>query len=71
MAAPVLRSVGRLVGTGLPLCRVEHRLGIESIDVRRPAVHEQVDNPLGPRPKRGSLGDQRIVLAIDRGDARN
>ena len=47
---------GAGLALGAPGCRraaawpayfVEHRLGIERIDVRRPAVHEQVDDVLG------------------------
>ncbi len=36
----------------LAVVAVEHRLGVERVDVRRPAVHEQVDDPLGPGSQR-------------------
>ena len=50
----------------LAVVAVEHRLGVERVDVRRPAVHEQVDDPLGPRRSGGGLGKQRIRAAIER-----
>ena len=54
IAAPVLRSVRRLgPGSGLPWYFVEQGLGIERVDVRRAAVHEQVDDLLGPGRKLG------------------
>ena len=42
-------ALGRQVppGSGWPAYFVERRLGVERIDVRRPAVHEQVDDALG------------------------
>ena len=47
-AAPVW-PLGRQVAAGQRLAGVlgERRLGVERVDVRRPAVHEQVDDVLG------------------------
>ena len=39
--------------------RVEHRLGVEGVDLRRPTVHEQVDHPLRLRRQGGRLRRQR------------
>ena len=47
-------------GSGLPSSRVKQRLGVERVDVRRPALHEQEDDPLGPRRKMRRLGGERI-----------
>ena len=38
-----------LPGDGLPVVLLEHRLGVEGIDLARPAVHEQEDDALGLR----------------------
>ena len=45
---PVLvrSSFGFSNGSGLPLSRGEPRLGVEQVDVRRPAGHEQEDDVL-------------------------
>ena len=59
-AAPVLRSVRRFgLGSGLPWYFVEHRLGVEGIDVRRSAVHEQVDDLPGLAGELGRPRSQR------------
>ncbi len=41
--------VGVLIGIGLPCSFAEPRLGIEGVDLRRSAVHEQEDHRLGFR----------------------
>src|SRR3954464_5178141 len=33
----------------LPMMFIEHGLGVERIDLRHAAIHEQEDNALGPR----------------------
>ena len=48
------------LGSGLPWYFVEHRLGVERVDVRRPAVHEQVDDLLGPGREVGRPRGQRV-----------
>ena len=48
-AAPVLRSVVRFCGAGLPGVLLQGGLGVEGVDLRRPAVEEEVDDPFGPR----------------------
>ena len=59
--APVLRSVGRLaVRQRLAVVLRQHRLGIEGIDVRRAAVHEEEDDALGLAGKRRRFGRQRV-----------
>ena len=48
ISAPVLRSVAtRAAGQRLAVVLVEHRLGIEAVDLRQAAVHEQEDDALG------------------------
>ena len=49
---PRLRRWARSRSACGPLAVVlrERRLGVERVDVRRPAVHEQEDDPLRPRP---------------------
>ena len=50
ISAPVLRSVAiDAAGQRLAVVAVEHRLGIEAVDLRQAAVHEQEDDVLGPR----------------------
>ena len=64
IAAPVLRSVRRLpVGQRLAVVLVEQRLGVERIDLRRPAVHEQVDDVLRLRREVRRLRRERIERA--------
>ena len=48
ISAPVLRSVAiAAAGQRLAVVLVEHRLGIEAVDLRQAAVHEQEDDVLG------------------------
>ena len=50
ISAPVFRSVGdRAAGQRLAVILVEHRLRIEAVDLRQPAVHEEEDHALGAR----------------------
>ena len=50
ISAPVFRSVATdAAGQRLAVVLVEHRLGIEAVDLRQPAVHEQEDDVLGAR----------------------
>ena len=44
-----LLVVGHFLGRRLAVVFGEHRLGVEQIDVARPAVHEELDDGLGPR----------------------
>jgi hypothetical protein len=44
----------------LPIVFVQRWLGVKSIDLRGPAIHEQMDNPFGPRGKHWATGSQRI-----------
>jgi hypothetical protein len=47
ISAPVLRSVGdRAAGQRLAVILVERRFGIEAVDLRQAAVHEQEDDVL-------------------------
>ena len=41
---------------------VQRRLGVERVDVRRPAVHEQEDEVLGPRREVRRLGRERVAV---------
>ena len=60
-AAPVRRSVRRFaVGSGLPAYFVERRLGVERIDLARPAVGEDVDDALRLRREVRLLGRERV-----------
>ena len=52
----VRSSCGISNGSGLPLSLVEPRLGVERVDVRRPARHEQEDDPLRPRREHAAGG---------------
>ena len=45
---------------GLAGVLLQGRLGVEGVDVRRPAVHEQEDHPLRPRGEVRRPGGQRI-----------
>ena len=58
---PVLRSVRRLPpGKRLAVILVEHRLGVEGIDLRHAAIHEQKDHALGlGRKVRGLWRERR------------
>ena len=47
------------IGRTLAVILVERRLGIERIHLRRPAIHEQVNHPLGARRKMRRLRGQR------------
>ena len=63
---PVLRRpVTTEAGGAWPAYLLQRRLGVEGIDVRRAAVHEQEDDPLRPRGEVRRPGGQRI-----RGDRR-
>ena len=44
-----LLVVGHFLGRRLAVVLGEHRLGVEQIDVARAAVHEELDDGLGPR----------------------
>ena len=60
-AAPVRRSVRRFaVGSDLPAYFVERRLRVEGIDLRRPAVGEDVDDALRLGREVRLLGRERI-----------
>ena len=58
LAAAVLR--GQRLGQRFARVLGQFGLGIERIDVRRPAVHEQEDEPLGPRGEVRGLGSERV-----------
>ncbi len=63
-AAPVGRSVCRLsTGSSLPGILRQRRLGIERVDVRRSAVHEQMNDVLGLGRKMRRFRQQRIPAA--------
>ena len=62
-AAPVRRSVFSVIGIGLPANSRQRRLRIEGVDVRRAAVHEQVQDAL-------RLGGERRLLRSERIDRR-
>ena len=49
------------VGSGLAGVLGEQRLGVERVDVRRPAVHEQVDDVLGLGREVRRVRQQRIA----------
>ena len=77
MAAPVLRSVRRLRSRQrLAVVLVEQRLGVEGVDLRRPAVHEQVDDVLGLgrevrllRAASGSASRRELIVGQHAGQA--
>ena len=46
-------------GKRLAVVLRQHRLGVERIDVRRAAIHEQMDDLFGPRGEMRRLGRQR------------
>ena len=49
-SVPVFRSVATVAARQrLPVVLVEHRLRIEAVDLREPAVHVQKDDALGAR----------------------
>ena len=56
----------RSAGGPLAVVLRQRRLGVERIDVRRAAVHEQEDDPLGPRREVRRLRRQRIAAARPR-----
>ena len=56
----VRTSFGCSNGSGLPVLG-EGRLGVEEIDVRRPAGHEEEDDALGLRLEHRRLDGQRVV----------
>ena len=67
-AAP-RRSCARCAGWArqrLAVVLVEQRLGVERVDVRRPAVHEQVDDPLGLAGEVRRLRGQRVDVGRGR-----
>jgi hypothetical protein len=49
-------------GIRLAVVAIQQRLGIERVDVRRAAFHEQKDDPLGPRRQMRRFGCERILL---------
>ena len=56
----------KLAGSGLPASLFERRLGVEQVDVARPAVHEAPDDARGPGGKVRRLGRERILIASRR-----
>jgi hypothetical protein len=51
-------DAGLLSGEGLAVVALQARLVVEGVDLRRAAVHEQEDHPLGPRGEVGGpLGE--------------
>ena len=71
IAAPVFRSVRRLPRRQrLAVVLVEHRLGVERVDLRRPAVHEQVDDVLRLRREVRLLRRERVERRRRRGERR-
>ena len=57
-------------GSGLPWSRVEQRFVIERVDLRRPAVHEQEDDPLGLGSEVRNLRSQALVVESSEANAR-
>ncbi len=58
---PALPAAGLdRIGRVLPLVVLQGGLGVERIDVRRPAVHEQEDQALGPRREVRRVRRQRV-----------
>jgi hypothetical protein len=47
---------------GLAVIAIQQRLGIKRVDVRRATLHEQKDDPLGPRREMRRLRSERILL---------
>ena len=66
-AGLALGAAGCRVGSALPAYFCQRRLGIERIDVRRAAVHEQVDDALGLGGKLRRLGQERVAARHGRG----
>ena len=63
-AAPVGRSVGKTsAGKHLAGVFFERGFGVERIDVRRAAVHEQMNDSFGLRGERGALGQAGVGRA--------
>ena len=44
----------------MPLSRVKQRLGVEGVEVRRPAEHEEHDDPLDLRREMRRLRRERV-----------
>ncbi len=62
-----LQAVGfARIRARLAVVLVQVRLGVERVDVRRPAVHEQEDDALGPRREVRRLGRQRVAIVGQR-----
>ena len=60
LAGPIELDPRLLEREGLAVVALEQRLVVEGVDLRRPAAHEEEDDPLGPGRKVRGTQSQRV-----------